>query len=126
MTPLGGPAAIIALDLTSLEQQQVADLSSLTAAATGAPVLLSFSAQMSLGADGNLLFYPVAGNPEVPYAAIDLRDGSIAPLASDQGPALLVPSAVEVTPDGQTFALDSSNAVFVLDQATGQRIIISK
>lgn len=119
--------AIYALDLASFELTLVADLTGVQSSFNRIPSIVFPTTQMSLSEDGNSLFYPVDGNPDIPYVIIDLTFGTIVPLGdASSGPPFFIPNAVEVAPDGRIFALDSTSALFVIDAQTGERVIVSK
>jgi hypothetical protein len=121
--------AIYALDLASFELTLLADLSAAQSpfAAIPTPGFGFPTTQMSLSADGSSLFYPVNGNPDVPYVRIDLALGELFPLGdASSGPPFFVPNAIEAAPNGRLFALDGTSALFVIDAQTGERVIVSK
>lgn len=119
--------AIYALDLANSDFTLIAGLANVQTPFVGIPSPLFPTTQMSLSEDGSSLFLPVGGNPDVPYARIDLALGTIMPLGdASSGPPFLVPNAIEVAPDGRLFALDATSALFVMDPQTGERVIVSK
>ena len=119
--------AIYALDLASFDFTLIADLTNVQTPFAGILSPLFPTTQMSLSEDGSSLFLPVGGNPDIPYAKIDLALGTITPLGdANSGPPFLVPNAIEVAPDGRLFALDATSALHVIDPQTGERAIISK
>lgn len=82
---------------------------------------------MSLSADGNSLYFPIDGNPDVSYVRIDLTLGVVTALGdASSGPPFLAPSAIDATPDGRLFALDQTSAHYAIDSKTGERVIVSK
>jgi hypothetical protein len=119
--------SIYALDLVSLEFTLVATLSAIElprgeTTAPGTSII-----QMSLSADGGILYTPVSGNADIPFAQVDLGVGIAEPLGTAaSGVPFLAPNAIEVTPNDRIFALDSSGALLIVDPETGERSIISK
>ena len=119
--------AIYALDLGSFELTLLANLAAAVSpfgaiSAPGFP-----TTQMSLNADGTSLFYPVSGNPDVPYLRIDLVLGTFVPLGdATSGPPFFLPTAIDGAPDGRLFALDGTSALHVIEAKTGERVIVSK
>lgn len=119
--------AIYAFDLVSFELTLVADLTEVQSSFNGIPTIVFPTTQMSLSEDGRSLYYPVDGNPDIPYVLIDITLGTIGPLGdASGGPPFFVPNAIEVAPDGRIFALDSTSALYVIDAQTGERVIVSK
>ena len=111
----------------SLESTLLATLSAieLPRGETTAPG--SSSIQMSLSADGRILYTPVSGNADIPFARIDLGVGAAEPLGTaDSGVPFFAPNAIEVTPNHRILALDSTGAPLIVDPETGERSIISK
>ncbi|MGI9261643.1 MAG: hypothetical protein ACR2QR_06395 [Woeseiaceae bacterium] len=118
---------IYSLDLGSFALSLVADLSSVETPFGGVPSLLFPVLQMSLSEDSTMLFSPISGNPETPYAQIDLLSGTILPLGNAvSGPDFLLPNAIESADDGRLFGLDATSTLFLIDPATGERVIVSK
>lgn len=120
-------SGIYALDLSSFDFRLIADFTSVELPRNEIRVPGFLTAQMSLSTDGSILFFPVNGNPDVPYASIDLALGEVVPLGSAaSGPPFFVPNAIEAAPDGRLFVLDSTSALFVIDGQTGERAVVSK
>lgn len=118
---------IYALDLVSFDLMLITDLTAVELPRNESLIPGFLTAQMSLSADGSKLFFPVNGNPDIPYARIDLTLGEVVPLGdAGSGPPFFVPNAIEAAPDGRLFVLDSTSALFIIDGQTGERAIVSK
>jgi hypothetical protein len=119
--------SIYAMDLVSRETTLIATLSSIElprgqTTAPGSPTM-----QMSLSADAGTLYTPVSGNADIPFAQINLGTSVAEPLGTAaSGVPFFAPNAIEVTPENQIFALDSSGAILIVDPESGERSIISK
>ena len=119
--------SIYALGLVSLESTLVATLSAIELPRRETTAPGSSIIQMSLSADGGILYTPVSGNADIPFAHVDLGVGVAEPLGTAaSGVPFLAPNAIEVTANDRIFALDSSGALLIVDPETGKRSIISK